>query len=328
MAAAMLAVPGITEAGASFLYKEANIITGYSTRDDYVGTADTLTNSVGFEHFMKFSSEYGDYLTTDIQARFTYDVKDALHDAWAFEIHNAWLEYKLYQAHKLKFGHFDPAFGLEPVTDTHGTMLQTLLPRNLGFKKDWGLALKGGFEKFDYKAALQLGSGMSVRKKDGSYLVTARVGSVPENNFQYGASFMVGDILRSRGMSTLPRNHLLTEEAFYKIRGGLDCQYDWNEFVVKSEFAYGADEDDNVLGYLVQLDYTPPRYQNWQANAQFQSWINDLGDSGSDDSTLGLTLSYNPIQKLTLRAALFQDINRVKRKEETKLLAQVYYYGL
>jgi len=317
----------IAEAGSSFFYKELNAIAGYSTRDDFADKASTLMNSVGFEDYRKFSSEYGDYLTTDVQVRFAYDTKDALHDAWGFQIHNAWLRYKTGYGIYIKAGRFDPYFGLEPVIDTHGTILQTLLIRNIGFKKDWGIGVEGSFPKFDYKAGFQIGSGMSIRRKDDSFLTSARVNSLNLNGFQYGTSFLCGNILQSTGMSTLPRNHLLSEEAPWKIRGGLDLQYLWNAWLLKTEFAYGADGKKDVLGYMTELNYTPPKYQNWQAKVQFQSWINDLGKRKSDDSTLGAVLSYSPTQKITLRAAYQHDVNLKGKKEDNRFLLQFYYYG-
>ena len=77
-------------------YKEAIIIGGYSDRDQWVGKKDKgLKNSVGFEYYKKFSDEYGDFLTLDLQMRMAYDSTEDRSDAFGVEIHNAWLEYKL-----------------------------------------------------------------------------------------------------------------------------------------------------------------------------------------------------------------------------------------
>ena len=59
------------------LYKEAVIIGGYSDKDQWVGKKDMmLKNSLGFEYYKKFSDEYGDFLTLDIQIRMAYDSKE------------------------------------------------------------------------------------------------------------------------------------------------------------------------------------------------------------------------------------------------------------
>ena len=126
--------------GADNFYKEAIIIGGYSVNDQWVDEKNRWPkNSVGFEYYKKFSDEYGDFLTLDLQMRMAYDSSEESPDAFGIEIHNAWLEYKLGLGKSIRFGHFDPAFGLEPVLDTHGTVLQTLAPKNIGFKKDWGV---------------------------------------------------------------------------------------------------------------------------------------------------------------------------------------------
>lgn len=200
----------------SLFYKELNLIGGYSDRREWVGKSQDLMNSVGFEYYRKFSNEYGDFLTADLQMRLAYDSSEAWEDAWGLEIHNAWLQYKLNPVHKIKFGHFDPAFGLEQVLDTHSTLLQTLAPKSIGFKKDWGVALEGALPDFDYSAALQLGSGMSIYRKDGSFLATSRIGTPAGRNLQGGLSLLYGKVLEIMGMSTFPRGELLSDKAILK----------------------------------------------------------------------------------------------------------------
>jgi len=314
-------------AGESLFYKEANIIGGYSDRDKWVGKSSTLKNSIGFEYYKKFSNDYGDFLTADLQVRLAYDSLKNSSDAWGIEIHNAWLEYKLGLGHNIKVGHFDPAFGLEPILDTHGTILQTLANDNIGFKKDWGLAFKGVLSEFDYKVALQLGSGMSIRRKDGSFLFSGRLGSSQNNDFQYGISLLYGEVLNSSGMNTFPKNNLLSDTTITKMRVGLDGQYLSGPYLVKGELAYGEDQNEEVLGYLCELDYTIPSNQNCQLELQFKSWINDLGNSKSDDSTLTLGASYKLNQNTTIRAAFSHDFNLVDNQEDDMVLVQVYFYG-
>jgi hypothetical protein len=88
-----------------FFYKELNLIGGYSDNKGLVGKdRHMLKNSVGFEYFRKFSDQYGDHLTLDLQMRLSYDSLEKRHDAWAVEIHNAWLEYKLGIGKSLQLG--------------------------------------------------------------------------------------------------------------------------------------------------------------------------------------------------------------------------------
>jgi hypothetical protein len=123
-------------AGDFLFNKELNAIGGYSKEDGWIDQSNMQSNSVGFEYYGKLSSKYGDYLTTDLQVRFAYDGTKEFNDAWGLQIHNAWAEYRISRAAKLKAGHFGPAFGLESIVDTHSTILQTLMIRDIGFKKD------------------------------------------------------------------------------------------------------------------------------------------------------------------------------------------------
>lgn len=312
----------------SFFYKEINLIGGYSNREKWVGKSPSLKNSVGFEYYRKFSNEYGDYLTTDSQLRLAYDSSESCDDAWGVEIHNAWVEYKLGYGYNLKFGHFDPAFGLEPILDTHGTLLQTLAMKNIGFKKDWGLSLRGAMPTFDYEIAAQLGSGMSIHRKDGSFLLSSRIGTPTYKALQYGVSLLYGEVLKTEGMSTFPRNELISNKAISKRRVGIDSQYLFGPYLFKGEIAYGKDDDEEVLGYLFETNYTLPNYQNWQLETQFASWINDLGKNTPDDSTLTLGVSYKVSADITLRANYIHDFNLASGGEDDKFLVQFYYYGL
>lgn len=308
-------------------YKELNLIGGHSRKDGWVDKTDALSTSAGFEHYGKFSSDYGDYLTTDVQVRFAYDSSQKFNDACSVEMHNVWAEYRADPALKIKVGHFEPAFGLEQVLDVHSTILQTLAMEDIGYTRDWGVGIRGSLSGFDYWAAIQLGSGMSVRRIDSSYLFSARVGTPAGRDFQYGVSALCGNVLETEGMSTFPKNHLLSNETVLKERLGFDCIYNWNSFVLKSEAAYGVNDNDNVIGYLAELDYTPPRSQAWEFEAQFQSFVNDLGKSRSDDSTLSIGLTYKLSQTTTLRAAFTHDLNMYHQERDTEFLVQFYYYG-
>lgn len=314
-------------ANEALFYKEVNLIGGYSDRDHWVGRSNDLTNAIGFEDYRKFSNEYGDFLTTNLQLRLAYDSMSNAHNAWGVQIHNAWLLYKINYAAKLRLGHFDPAFGLEPTLDTHGTILQTLMMDNIGFKKDWGLGLEGALPKFDYKVALQLGSGMGIRRRDDSHLLTLRFGSPTSENFQYGVSFLYGRVLETQDMKTIPQDKLLSEKAILKKRVGLDAQYFFGPCLFKGEVAYGENDSKKVLGYLGEVDYTVPKYQNWEWELQFRSWINKMGDNGSADTTLTVGTTYKLNQNITLRAAFTHDFNMMDQKEDNKVLLQFYYFG-
>jgi hypothetical protein len=227
----------------------------------------------------------------------------------------------------VRIGHFEPAFGLEPVLDTHGTLLQTLAMRNIGFKTDWGIGYRGLLGNYDYEIAGQLGSGMSIYRRDDSFLATARIGTPSQGNFQYGFSLLYGQVLQAAGMRTFPRDELLSQDAMLKKRIGIDGQYSFGPYVMKAEVAGGKDDDKEVLGYLYEIDYTLPRIPNCELELQFQSWRHDLEMSHSDDSTVILGVSYKLNPNMTLRAAFMHDINMMEGDEDEAFLLQFYFYG-
>jgi len=138
---------------------------------------------------------------------------------------------------------------------------------------------------------------------------------------------MYGKVLESMGMFTFPRAELVSDKTVLKKRVGLDGQYLYGPYLFKAEAAYGENENKEVLGYLTEIDYTFPRYQNWELELQFHSWINDLGERSSDDSTLTLGTSYKLSQNTTLRAAYAHDFHMTGMKAEDKIVLQFYYFG-
>jgi phosphate-selective porin len=304
-----------------------NLIGGYSSRDRWIDKNGMMNSSLGFEFYRKFYADYGDFLTVDLQMRAAYDSKKNSRDAWGLEMHNAWFEYKLSQYAKIRGGHFDPSFGLEPVVDTHSTLLQTLAEQDIGFNKDWGVQMRGSFPKFDYEASLQLGSGMSIRRQDDSYLAALRIGTPQGRNLQGGFSILSGRTLETEGMRTFPKNKLLSGDAVNKKRVGLDGQYVYGPFLFKEEFAYGQNDKKDVLGYLTEIDYTLPSHQNLEFQLQYKSWINDIHLASSDDSTLTFGATYKLSQSTTLRAAFSHDFGMMYTKPEDRFVLQLYFLG-
>jgi len=139
-----------------------------------------------------------------------------------YEIHNAYANFKLNAGRSnIKIGHFDVPFGLEPLIDTHSTLLQTQATKNIGFKKDWGLSVNGALPSFNYEAAATLGCGGTTKiwRKDGSYLLSGRIGTPTSEDFQYGFSLLYGRVLPALYDDYLFKNTL------NRKRVGLDSQY-------------------------------------------------------------------------------------------------------
>jgi len=312
----------------SAFYKELNYIGGYSYRDRWVARKEKAqTNSVGFEYFRKFSNDYGDFLTLDLQARLAYDYFDYYKDAWSVEIHNAYLEYKPWMGHNIRVGHFDPAYGMEPVVDTHGTLFQTLMVKDLGFKKDWAVGYRGSIGWFDCQVAGGLGSGMSIDRRDGSYLVTARIGSPQGKDLQGGLSLLYGQVLVPKQMRTLPRAKY-ENGTVRKKRIGLDGQYLLGPALFKGEWSIGDNKGTPVMGFLMEIDYTVPFCQKLELKVQNQFFANDLENGDTIDDNLGVGLSYKLTQNLSVRVAYFQDLHTEERDNDSQVFLQIYFFGL
>lgn len=312
---------------ANSFYKEAVIIGGYSDNEQWVGKKGDMKNSVGFEYYKKFSNEYGDFLTLDLQVRTAYDSKEDSQDAFGVEIHNAWLEYKLDLGKSLRLGHFDPAFGLEPVLDTHGTLLQTLAHKNIGFKKDWGLAYKGLLRDYDYQFAAQLGSGTGIRRKDGSFLFTGRISTPQTRDTQLGISFLYGQTLASERSWTIPAPDLISDESTRKKRIGIDFQCPLGLLDFKAEMAAGDNEGRTVAGGLAELGYTVPEQQNLKFKMQTIYWSDDWEEKNARDLTLSPVIEYKISSTTTIRLGYFHDIYS-SSNEDRLVVLQFYYFGL
>ncbi|MBI5750495.1 MAG: hypothetical protein HZA00_15370, partial [Nitrospinae bacterium] len=151
-------IPALSWAGEQSLnYWEMNLFHGFSEREGFLGRDNDSAKSIGIEHFSKFSGEYGDWLTTDIQLRLAYNSDNTISDktigtgdpeadALDLELHNAYAKFKLlYGRADIWVGHYEPAFGQEPQMDTYSNLLQTMDMKNIGFKMDWGAGVRGVF---------------------------------------------------------------------------------------------------------------------------------------------------------------------------------------
>jgi hypothetical protein len=322
----MATAPAYAQEGSTLLYRELVLVGGASEDNGKVTEIRrNLRNSVGMEYLRKISDETGDRMTINVQARVSYDSRVDEEDRIALEIHNAWLDYKLGMGKSIRVGHFAPAFGLEPVLDTHGTIFQTLAMPTLGFKKDWGVGYRGAVGRFDLDVALQLGSGMSIHHDDGSYLASARIGRPPGDDLQYGLSVVTGDVLVSRGMRTIPAPSY-NDRTVTKSRGGLDVQYRWGSYLFMGEASVGISEDDNAAGVLGEVHYTVPRLQELTIIAQGSHWSDDTGNGDGDNSLLGLGADLVLSQAWTARAAILRE-DDADGEGDTMGVVQMYYFG-
>ena len=299
---------------------------GCSHLDGWVGRGPHMQkNAVGFEYYRTFSDEYGDVLTADLQVRLPYDPSHRLEDAWGVEIHNAWLQWKMGIGQWLRVGHFDPAFGLEPVLDTHGTLLQTLALDSIGYKKDWGLEYRTLLGDYDIRLAAQAGSGMGLRRNDEPYLLTSRLGRTFDNDWQLGLSFLHGETLRGANTWTIPAQPLVSHDAASKTLVGFDAQGSVSVFRLMGETAWGRQDGRTVGGLMLQGQYTLPEHQQIDLKVQARAWSHDTGDSDRYDLTLGFVTQYIVSSALSLRLGYLHDLHSEDGNDDRMILLQLYY---
>ncbi len=303
---------------ASSLYKELNFIGGYSSANGFIDHSDMLKNSVGIEYFKRFSGDKGDYVTIDLQPRLTYNATEKFSNAWDLEIHNAWLEYRLGFGYKLRIGHFDPSFGLEPISDTHGTILQTLAMKNIGSKSDWGIGLKGIIGYFDYEGSIQNGTGMNLKRENGSFLLSYRIGNPQSETMLYGLSLMYGKVVMNNKTHNLMERTMPIE----KKRIGLDAQIPFRSFLLKLESVYGTEDKVKVLGLFSQINYTFPFNQALTIETQMQNWFNGIDNKRIYETMFGFCVSHRITSKLTIRTTYFYTFDK-----DNQIFIQLYYLG-
>jgi hypothetical protein len=216
---------------------------------------------------------------------------------------------------------------LEPALDTHGTLLQTLAFDNIGFKKDWGIAYKGIWGEYDFEIAGTLGSGMAIRHEGDNFLLTGRFSKGNASKFQYGLSFLYGQVLRSRQSWTIPQAELISGDTVRKKRVGLDMQFPIGKFQFKAEAAAGTNDDTTVGGAMGQLEYVLPDRQDVTLKLQGSYWNDEWDNHDKTDLTVAPVVEWQMNSVTALRAGCFQDIAS-SDDEEKVILMQLYYYGI
>lgn len=183
-----------------FIKAELYLSNGRSAEAGYLGR-----NSVGVEGLHKLGGQSGDRATVLYQLRLTRYrslrmdnrvSKDV--DAWEPEVHTAYINVKgFFGRLNLKAGHLEIPFGLEPVVDTHTTLVPSAAMVNLGAVNDWGFSLNGQLRPFDYEIAWTTGAGMQsswnpFERDPGTYLLAARIQPTRNGNARYGFSALFG----------------------------------------------------------------------------------------------------------------------------------------
>lgn len=244
----------------------------------------------------------------------------------------------------LRVGQFVLPYGVNPVLAPRQRFRLPLESTDLGLKWDWGLGLKGPIGRYDWEVALTLGSGEAIHSthlfsgsEKKSFLFTGRIGAPTYWDFQYGLSFLYGDLPPLQGAQKF------REDAISRWRVGLDAFYRKGTYLsFGGQVAFGQDgfsgdadlvritdgETANVLGLLGWADWVIPKNNDLQLAIQLESVTRDRGTSESDDTALILEVGYSFSTSVTVRLDYRNEYNRSMGEENDAIyLTFVYYDG-
>jgi hypothetical protein len=323
-----------THAAQSQLNYELNLPAGYDG-EEAVFVVPGQRPGVGVEYFRILSGEYGDIGRIDVQAGLTADPNGRYESPYVltpfagndelsvpavqFELHNAYAHFKLNRGRSdVWTGHRDVAYGLEPTLDTHAAMLQTFAMDAVGFKKDWGLGAVGRFEKWDYRAAATLGSGMAVAGH-GNRMVAARLGILDPDvsGFGFGVSGLYGRVLPTMDLA------VMSDEPDARTLGGIDFTLLWGRFGIRADSAIGRVADAPAGGVWARVSASIPSWRWLEAAAQGSTFYDDIGEkSRIVRAGAEVTAKYNAA--LTPGVAYLYSDDR--GAESREVFVHIYYY--
>jgi len=224
----------------------------------------------------------------------------------------------------IKVGQFQIPFALLAVYDPHQLLVQPLYAQSLGLRNDWGVDLSGRFYTvLNYDFAITRGVGPSViGQVDPTQVVTFRLGRTFYT--RNGIINVGGSLLNGR----LPNNDIDAEHPFAtqlppsgRVRAVLgyvnksriagDGTLLFKRVTARAEAMAGADDDNKILGYYAEGEYTLSKRAGWLLARSF--WKYPLGDSFSSDDQMGLTYVVSP--NLTWRS-LYESL-RDKPRDST-----------
>ncbi|MFQ5599300.1 MAG: hypothetical protein ACE5G2_01960 [Candidatus Krumholzibacteriia bacterium] len=244
----------------------------------------------------------------------------------------------------LRVGQFVIPYGVNPILAPRQRFLLPLEATDLGLKWDWGLDLKGPVGQYDWEFAATIGSGEALRSPHlfdssdrTSYLVTGRIGAPTYWDFQYGFSFLYGDL------PTIRAAKLMGEVAVSRWRVGLDTFHKYGTYLMSGlQATYGQDgftgdhrfvrisggKTADVLGYRAWVDWVVPQHLDLRFAAQFESIIRDLSKSNTDDTAVILEASYSLTTSTTVTLDHRVELNRSMGDENDAFFFTFVYYGL
>jgi hypothetical protein len=230
------ATPGYSKT----LALESILINGYSKILSWQSI-----DSVGVSYIDNWSNNNGDFLSLSVQffLGFNSEYVNGEHKyhnfkSWddyskTIELHNTYLRFKfLFGRLYFLIGRYSLPYGLEISTNTHATLMQTLVSYDIHLHKDWGLFLFGQLDSLDYWFSITTGSGVWPQIKDKNFLLTFRI-ATPQKEQNFGLSLLYGHILKTK------HSIIIDEHSIPTFRVVLDFKKLVNDFVFSVELMGG-----------------------------------------------------------------------------------------
>lgn len=357
------------DTGRSFFYKEL-VISGFYSVDGKTGLPPDDPDEdhwefsprppgsyIGFEYIRTFTPfspinkglpQWLQLTAIDLHPRFVFDrmtMEDGV-DAVDFAPQDFWVRFKVNNNDRLslRIGQFVLPYGVNPPLAPRQKFILPVEAIDLGLKWDWGIALKGPLGEFDWEIAATIGSGEGLHSthlfrssRRTAYLLTGRIGTPTYWDFQYGLSFLVGDL------PTIRAANVMNENAISRWRVGLDLFYKYGTYLMMGgQVTYGQDgyagdeeyvmltggETADVLAYRVWADWVVPSNNNLRLGAQYESVTRDLSTPDSEDRAVILEASYSLSNEVTLRMDYRLELDNSMGEENDAVYFTFIYYGL
>ncbi|MFQ5504726.1 MAG: hypothetical protein ACE5F1_08025 [Planctomycetota bacterium] len=358
------------EEGRSFLFKEL-VLSGFYSPTGVVGVPPGDTSRDHFEFSQRPPGNYvgADFVSTltssswinkellpdwlpltaiDLHPRIIFDrmERNDARDQVKFAPQDFWLRFNPGAADRLslRLGQFVIPYGVNPVFAPRQRFLLPLEAIDLGLKWDWGLDLKGPLGEYDWEIAATIGSGEAINSPHGlhssdrtSSILTGRLGTPTYWDFQYGLSFLYGELPVIRSAS------VLSQVSISRWRAGADFFYKYGTYLMSSaQLTYGQDGfagDElfnsitmgklaNVFGVRASIDWVVPVLLDLNLAGQFESLRRDINTSGSDDTAWILEAKYSLSTSISLMLDYRHELNRSMGKKDNAIYLTFVYYAM
>ena len=307
--------------GRALLHKELNLAVLYSRRQAQVDFHPApLFSSAGFEYLLKFADGSPGSLNPDALDLYVQFAYDPLDDRIETRFQDAWVRFEEPASGlRVRLGHFDLPFGLNPIAEPRGVALLPLAAFDLGFKKDWGVSVQGEWQHFAYETAATIGMGDELRRRRGRYLWSGRIGMPTYRDVQYGVSFLYGVIPDANPAQRLKRSWRLSTDLIY--------MYNEPFTISRGELTIGADGRASVGGLLLGLTQILPSNPKWALEAQTRVWRTDLstGEITRAESIVGFQRALPGLLSLRLHWRHYFSSGDIR--EDDRIFTQLHYYG-